>query len=226
MNEIFNDIRNLYDFRKPIAPLAEYVEFYSETSLSSVEKHIQTEHYSIKLYPSYTPTIWINLGKPYILEGDNLQQKIAQQNDIIVLRHQTLDRQVHHQDRIFTVKFLPLGFESIFGYSQSKLSDFNTNAADLLGYDFILRLKKLETLDDKVVSIESYLLGKVFNNAKPIFNGLSKAIRCYENSNFSLKITEIAAEVFLTEKTFNRHFHQTIGTNPRRYFGSHEIFGE
>ena len=107
MTEIFDDIRKLYTFKTPCNELRNYIEFFSETSIDATNQHIHTEKFTVKLFPSYTPTIWINLGSPYYLKNGNQQFFIDVNTDILLLRDDIVERTNFRTDNIFTVKFHP-----------------------------------------------------------------------------------------------------------------------
>jgi AraC-like DNA-binding protein len=220
MIEIFDDIRQFYNFWKPTSELREYIEFYSETSIDSVEKSINHEQYSIKLFPSFTPTIWINLGHPYQLFNNNCVNQIGKSEDVIVLRNQALIREVTFNDKIFTIKFLPLGFEKLFGFSQSSLQHSYYDASDLLGKEVLRKLKAAENPLDKVAYLDAFFLEKLQKSTLSvrIETVLKNSLKTFEQGYFNSKISTIASSVYLTEKTFNRQFQKSIGTNPKKYF--------
>ena len=128
ISEIFYDIRKLYHFRTPRPELLEYIEFFSETSLEATGQFIPTDRFTVRLFPSFTPTIWINLGAPYDLSNGINTKRIDKKQDVLVLRSTILERNNFSSDNIFTIKFNPLGFESIFGVSQANIGNKITGA--------------------------------------------------------------------------------------------------
>jgi hypothetical protein len=67
MTEIFDNIRGLYDFHLPCEPLRPYIEFFSESSPAKTALATAGNPFEVELFPSWTPTFWINLGAPYRL---------------------------------------------------------------------------------------------------------------------------------------------------------------
>src|SRR5688572_18007197 len=92
MTEIFDNIRKLYLFKSPCLELTSYIEFFSETSLTATGHYIDTEEFTVKLFPSYTPTIWINLGTPYFLKNGSNWKAIDESTDVLVLRNEIIER--------------------------------------------------------------------------------------------------------------------------------------
>lgn len=69
MVEIFDNIRKLYTFGEACPDLAEHIEFFSESSIESAKKYIGNSNFSVRIFPSCTPTFYINLGSPYLIRG-------------------------------------------------------------------------------------------------------------------------------------------------------------
>src|SRR5689334_22642317 len=123
MVEIFNDIRKLYNFSAPCTEVADFIEFFSESSVSATNRYAANEQFTVKLFPSWAPTFWINLGAPYFLETGKRNCLIKQSDDVLVLRDAIVTRHNQPSDYIFTVKFFPGGLERILGISQTKFID-------------------------------------------------------------------------------------------------------
>jgi AraC-like DNA-binding protein len=222
MTEIFDDINGLYAFQDPCPDLADSIEFFSETSLEASKQLLQTERFSVKLFPSYTPTMWFNLGPEYdVFDGHSLRT-IGAGFDILLLRGGMVERRNLCTDHIFTIKFKPLGFERIFGYSQGILGERIFNINEVLPANVIKKVKEMPSLTQKVSFLEKILLAKKWDPKRDQYtlNKVSKAIELYENSLFTLKMNRICAELNVSGKTFNRYFHKVMGVGPRQFFST------
>jgi|GEM_PF-4537439 len=62
MVEIFEDIRKIYEFRQPCSELSPYIEFFSESSADKTARLIYQDSFSVKMFQSWTPTIWFNFS--------------------------------------------------------------------------------------------------------------------------------------------------------------------
>src|SRR5437868_4464907 len=118
MVEIFDDIRKIYHFSPPCEELAGYIEFFSESSTEATRVDIGNTKFSVKMFPSWTPTIWINLGSPYYLTTGNHRHLIAAKKDILILRDTVVERHNLPTDHIFSIKFFPGGLEAILALDQ------------------------------------------------------------------------------------------------------------
>lgn len=220
MTEIFDDIRKLYVFRTPCPELAEHIEFFSETSLEASNLYIREDTFNVKLFPSFTPTIWLNMGASYQLLNDGKSINVEKSSDILVLRSTTLERKNLAADNIFTIKFLPMGFEAIFGISQAEIANDIVNADEILGADVIKKVKGLETLKEKSVFLEKILLEKQKRNSKNTLylESIKKSIQLFSQSGMESKLSDLASQLNVSEKTFYRYFQKAIGTNPKDFF--------
>lgn len=221
-SEIFYDIRKFYRFRAPAPELAEYIEFFSETSPEVIERIVSTENFTVALFPSFTPTIWINLGSPYNLSNGTKTKLIHKDLDVLVLRSTVLERNNFSTDNIFTIKFNPLGFESIFGVSQARIGSEIISASELLPDDVIKKLREPIGLEEKSLFLEKFISDKLYKNQADQFHlhSIKRSIDLFHNSSMGLRLSEIASQLHVSEKTFNRHFHKIVGTNPKYFFSS------
>lgn len=222
MIEIFNDIRRLYRFRQPCPELTSLVEFYSETSDEHARHCIGDQPFTVKLFPSYTPTIWINLGAPYYLQNGNDQHFISADKDILLLRDRIVERKNLPSDNIFTVKFTPGALDIIMGVTQNKLADEIFDANEIIPAALITRMKKQDQFEQRYGLLENFLLERFIRNRKktPQLTPLTKAVNSFVDSGMRLQTEELAQQLFVSSKTFNRYFHSVTGVNPKRFLAS------
>jgi AraC-like DNA-binding protein len=220
MTEIFDDIRKLYVFRSPGSGLEEYIEFFSESSPEATARYIKTDHFSVKLFPSFTPTIWINLGAPYQMDNGHSIRNVNKTSDILVLRSTLWERKNVPADHIFTIKFRPLGFEAIFGISQAKIGHDIVDAGEILSQHVIRKIKEPLSLEEKSEYLENVFREKLRQNSRDNFHlhCIKKAIDLFMISGMESKLNNLAAQLNVSEKTFYRYFYQIIGTNPKDFF--------
>ncbi|WP_462248923.1 AraC family transcriptional regulator [Ferruginibacter sp.] len=220
MVEIFDDIRKLYNFKAPCKELANYIEFFSETSVEATNQYITTEKFTVKLFPSFTPTIWINLGSPYILKNGRQQIFIDAATDILLLRNAIVERTNLRSDNIFTVKFHPGGFEAIFGIEQAKIGSEVLNLNTIFTNNIIKKFKRLYTLHERIALLENYFL-TLLNVKFAGYYGYQKvfdAIHTFKQSEMKYSTNQLATVLATTNKTLYRYFKNTIGISPKNYF--------
>ena len=221
MVEIFDDIRKLYRFKSPCEELINYIEFFSETSLDATNRFISTEKFTVKLFPSYTPTIWINLGSPYYLKNGVRCYSIDQDTDILLLRNEIVERKNRPTDNMFTVKFFPGGFETIFGFSQNKIGSDVIDLNEVIPTFITKKLRNLGSFEDRISMLQDLFLESLNRNRRQdyYFQCINKAVEFFCLSGMESGTGEIAGKLYMTDKTFYRCFQNAVGTNPKNYLG-------
>ncbi|MCG2612948.1 helix-turn-helix domain-containing protein [Terrimonas sp. NA20] len=222
MIEIFHDIRRLYKFRQPCPELESLVEFYSETSDEHSRHCIGDQPFTVKLFPSYTPTIWINLGAPYHLRNGSDLHFISADQDILLLRDRIVERQNLPSDNIFTVKFNPGALEIIMGVEQRKLVNDVFDANGIIPAELLTRMKKQDSFEQRYQLLESFLLDRFVRNKTEtsLLSPVTQAVTSFINSGMKLQTEELAQQLFVSSRTFNRYFHAVTGTNPKSFLAS------
>lgn len=219
MTEIFENIKKLYEFEQPCKELSPYIEFFSETSLSATKSYIATEEFTVKLFPSYTPTIWINLGSPYVLKNGSDWKNVDQRTDVLVLRNEIIERKNLPTDNIFTIKFYPGAIEALFGASQAKIGSQILQASELIPFPTLQKLKNLSNFKDRVKLLEDFFLDRLHRSNKigHYYSYVQKAITLFAGSGLANKNKDLAQQLALTDKSLYRYFTQTVGTSPKTY---------
>src|SRR6266516_8093177 len=92
MIEIFDDIRKIYQFHPPCEELAAYIEFFSESSPDATRYYIGNNSFTVKMFPSWTPTFWFNLGAAYYLNTTQDRYLIPPGKDILLIRDGIVER--------------------------------------------------------------------------------------------------------------------------------------
>lgn len=220
MTEIFDNIRKLYRFKAPGEALAPHIEFFSESSLDAMEQYVGEAEFTVKLFPSYTPTIWLNLGSPYQLKNGPAWHTVNEHTDVLLLRNEIVERRNLPTDNIFTVKFNPGGFETIFGISQTAIGSAIIPVDQVIPASFIKKLKGLGSFDDRLVSFENFLLEKLEKNIKRegfYLQCIKDTVNAFTGSGLEAAISELAGKLYITEKTLYRCFTKVVGTSPKNF---------
>jgi len=220
MTEIFNDINKMYRFSRPTELLAPFIEFFSESCGAQTTSVFDGKPFSVKLFPSWTPTIWINLGKPYGLQMNGRTTLLQKDEDILILRDGTVTRQIHPADHIFTIKFFPGGLQAIMGIEQPVLRNKICSAAAFLPAKLIACIKNQYDFTDRKSLVETFFLQQL--QQQPPRDHYTKLVRdsigLYAEDNMHYNISQVAEKMFVTSKTINRYFHRVVGTAPKQYF--------
>lgn len=221
MIEIFDNIRQIYEFSPPCEELAPYIEFFSESSASATAQLFGTEAFCVQLFPSWTPTFWINLGVPYYLTGQRRSQTISENEDILVLRSGNMTRYNQASDHIFTVKFYPGGLEAVLGINQAAFVDQVVDLRNILPAQLLKQVKQSETFQCRMTLVQTYFLHQYQPNKRAkdhYFQLIQNSIDAYSLSELQLNTSQLAEKSFVSSKTINRYFHKVVGLSPKKYF--------
>lgn len=219
MVEIFDNIRKIYLFSQPCEELADYIEFFSESSADATHAFAGNACFTVKMFPSWTPTFWINLGAPYYLALGNKRYFIPPGKDILVARDTVAERYNQPSDHLFTIKFYPGGLETVLGIDQSSLAGRLVHLQDVLPGSFILLIKKANGFEERKKLLEGFFLSQM-KTQKPRVHYtelVRKTIATYTMGDMQYNVNEISERLFITSKTINRYFNKVIGTTPKNY---------
>lgn len=225
MVEIFDNIHKIYQYQPPCGELANYIAFFSESSSQATSQYMAGSHFNVRLFPSWTPTCWVNLGSPYQLIIGNKHFSVRANEDVLLLRDTIVERCNLPSDHIFTVKFSPGGFEAILGIQQSALEGKLLNLAEVIPAQILQNIKRVDNFEERVGLLQNFFLKQLHRQTiqKHYFTTVQKAIETYYISNMEFNSNEVAKEVFATNKTIYRYFNKVIGTTPKNYFSTLRI---
>jgi hypothetical protein len=222
MTEIFDNIHKIYQYSKPCEGLSDYVDFFSQSSGDSTFQNFGNERFTVKMFPSWTPTFWINLGSPYQLTLGEKCYDIPSGRDVLILRDTIAERHNLPSDNIFTVKFFPGGLEAVFGINQGTIAGKVIDLQTILPFKLLLAVRASLHFEERVSLLQNYFLQhaerqKVDNH---YFSVVHKTIAIYENERLKAATATMAKEIGATDKTIYRYFNKVIGTSPKNYLGT------
>jgi AraC-like DNA-binding protein len=220
MVEIFQNIRKRYRFSTPCEELVNAVEFFSQSVLDCSSQHSTVDSSSVKMFPSWTPTFYINLGTPYDIVLKNSLYHVKADEDVLILRNADVTRHILPADNIFTVKFYPGGLEAVLGINQVLVIDQLLHLHHFLPVQLLSGIKQPISFEERVTMMESYLLA-AYVKRKSQAHYVSIVNDCigeYQAAGLRLNTSKVAETQFISSKTINRYFHRVIGTSPKNYF--------
>lgn len=220
MVEIFDNIKKIYRFSAPMPELADYIEFLSESLGEDTARVAGDQGFFVKMFASWTPTFWINLGTSYHLSMGDDCYLIEPDHDILVLRDSIVTRHNQPTDHIFTVKFFPGGLEAIFGISQTKFINEVVDLRHVLPGWLLQSVRMAMSFDERLDLIQQFLLENWLGQSRKdhYIQLVNDSIDLYEAGSMGYNVSEVAERMFITSKTINRYFNDVVGTSPRKYF--------
>ena len=220
MVEIFDNIRQLYNFSAPCPELADYIEFFSESAAEETALYARNKRFTVKMFASWTPTIWINLGTPYELVAGQTCYPVNASDDVLVLRDATMERRNLPSDHIFTVKFFPGGLEAVLGLNQTAFIGRIIALNDILPGLLIHSVKMANSFRERMDLLQDFFLSQHAKQRKKdhYIHLVKDSIDLYANNRMQYNTSEVAERMFITSKTINRYFNNFIGLSPKKYF--------
>lgn len=220
MIEIFQNIREIYDFAVPCGELLPYVEFFSESSPQKCDIYFDQGHASVTMFQSWTPTFYINLTGSYVIDVGQERFAVNDDQDILILRNGTVKRHNQPLDRIFTVKFFPGGLAAVLGLDQTAMADQVIPLNRVLPAELLARIKVASSFEERIDAMETFLLTAMNRKKKAdhYFHLVFQAVGEYKATGMQLNTSEVAERIFITSKSINRYFNRVIGVAPKKYF--------
>jgi len=218
MVEIFQNIRKIYTFQSPCEELTDHVEFFSESSPDATKQYISGRYFSVKMFASWTPTFYINLGAPYEILVGGKRHFIAADEDILILRNSIVERYNTPTDNIFTVKFYPGSLEAVLNIKQALLADQVISLREILPTALLNQIKQPVGFEERVGLMQNYLLNQYRTPQDYYVKFVKDAIDNFSQTGLQFTTGHLAERMFTTSKTINRYFNQVIGTSPKNYF--------
>ncbi|MGI4734247.1 MAG: helix-turn-helix domain-containing protein [Janthinobacterium lividum] len=220
MVEIFQDIRQAYDFDRPCEALAPYVEFYAQSARAHLPSPGALAYHSSTMFASWTPTCYINLGPAYVIDLAHMRYTVRAGEDVVLLRNTTVTRHKRATDNLFTLKFYPGGLEAVLGISQVQFTNRLVPLTQVLPMPLVAHLKQPLSFAERVGVLEPFLLRALCRPARldHYVRLVHDAIGEYQASGLVLSPSAVAERLFLSSKTINRYFHRVVGTAPSQYF--------
>ena len=220
MTELFDNIRGIYDFSAPCEELQPFIEFFSESSRERTESLAADKDFVVEMFPSWTPTFWINLGAPYRLTTGHGSYSISPDCDIVVIRDSTMTRHNLPSDHLFSVKFFPGGLQAVLGISQTKFIGTIVPLSQILPARLIDQVKTAGSFQQRKTLLQDFFTAS--RARRPKKDHYSQLVRdsvgFYENAGMHPNTTQLAGRHFIHSRTINRYFHQVIGLAPKKYF--------
>lgn len=222
MTELFHNIRSLYRFKDPCDELKNYIEFFSESCFESTKQIVNGRSFSIKMFKSWTPTFWINLGPSYDLLLNGTIHRIKANSAIALTRAETSERLNRPSDHLFTVKFYPGALKHVIGVDQTNIRAGWTELNKLLPDVLIQKITRAACFEQRILLMEDFLLQKMKAEKKTdhYTNLVRGTIALYSENGMKFNVGELALKTFTSSKTLRRYFDRAIGISPKQYFES------
>ena len=213
---VINSKKNMYYYiSKPSFFLSQYVKQYwsLESCIATGREHIQ------RIVPNGLFELIIYLDdKPITID----QQKSVSDNIVITGQLNSYhELKVMGKLSLFAIYFLPHGLSMFLDLPMKEI--FNMSVP----LKFIIKdtvdkledeLSSAETFKKKIEIAESFLLAQIKKNEKKYkFERIRHAVNLINQSKGIIEIEDLASDIFLSRKQFERTFSDFIGTSPKQF---------
>jgi AraC-like DNA-binding protein len=202
-------------FAKPSKTLAPYIKRYwaIENVLDKSEICVQ------RIIPTGLPELLLYFTpRPKILtENKELSDNFA------LFGHQNgfYDMELTGELSVFSIVFQPQGLMQFFNFPLSEICNRNVSLKDInrqSGRDLEEQMSEVSTFQQKVNIVETYLFDLLKNNFDDFkFRRINHIAGLIKQTHGNINVNQMASEVCLCRKQFERIFAEHIGISPKQY---------
>jgi AraC-like DNA-binding protein len=199
---------------EPIKILRKYIKNYFIVETNTSVDFLPKE----RVYPCGYATMVFHYGSPSKFQKKNLSQYI--EPNLVICGQQTnyYDLSLSGKTGMIFVVFRPHGVKSFFNFPITELVNENLSLHDLINNEAIeLEDKLLSAPNNKqrIAYLENFLTGRL--NCNNEFERVEHAMRLIESTKGQIKTQDVASEVCLGIKQFERIFSKYVGINPKKF---------
>ena len=199
---------------RPTGILSKYINNYFIVETDNSEDYLPNE----RVYPCGYATMVFHYGSPSKFQKKNSSKYI--EPNLVICGQQTnyYDLTLSGKTGMVLVVFRPHGLKSFFNFPITELLNENLSLQDLIKNEAVELEDKLFNAPNnklRVIHLEKFLIKKLIHNNE--FERVEHAIKIIENSKGLIKTQDIAHEVCLGIKQFERTFSKYVGVNPKKF---------
>ncbi len=199
---------------EPIKILSKYIKNYFIVETDSEIDYLPKE----RVYPSGYATMVFHYGSPSKFQKKNSNKYI--EPNLVICGQQTnyYDLSLSGKTGMILIVFRPHGVKSFFNFPITELLNENLSLQDLINNEAIeLEDKLLNSPNNKqrITHLENFLIKRLIYNNE--IERVEHAIKMIENTKGQIKAQNIASEVCLGIKQFERTFSKYVGINPKKF---------
>lgn len=199
---------------EPIKILSKYIKNYFIVETDSEIDYLPKE----RVYPSGYATMVFHYGSPSKFRKKNSSKYI--EPNLVICGQQTnyYDLSLSGKTGMILIVFRPHGVKSFFNFPITELLNENLSLQDLAVNGAVeLEDKLFNSPNNKqrVIHLENFFIKRLIPNNE--FKRVEHAVKIIENSKGKIKAQDIAHEVCLGIKQFERTFSKYVGVNPKKF---------
>ncbi|NLM68273.1 MAG: AraC family transcriptional regulator [Enterococcus sp.] len=199
---------------KPTGILSKYINNYFIVETYNSEDYLPNE----RVYPCGYATLVFHYGSPSIFQKKDSSKYI--EPNLVICGQQTnyYDLSLSGKTGMILIVFRPHGVKSFFNFPITELLNENLSLQDLANNEANeLEDKLFNSPNNKqrIIHLENFLIKRLIHNSE--FERVEHALKIIENSKGQIKAQDIAHEVCLGIKQFERTFSNCVGINPKKF---------
>jgi len=204
----------MFDLIKPTEILKNYIKNYCIVEINELFEFLPVE----RVYPNGNVTLVFHYGSPSKFKKRNSIEYI--ESNLVICGQQSsyYDLSLSGRTSMILIVFKPHGVKSFFNLPISELLNENLPLQDLIENEAPELEDKLfnsKNNNQRIIYLEKFLLKRLILDKD--FERVEHAIKMIENSKGQIKTQNIAQEVCLGIKQFERIFSKYVGVNPKKY---------
>lgn len=204
----------MFDLIEPIKILKKYIKNYFVIETDNYVDFLPME----RVFPIGNATLVFHYGSPSKFKTKNQNEYI--ESNLVICGQQTnyYDLSLAGKTGMILIVFKSHGVNSFFNFPATELLNKNLSLSDLVKNDAIeLEDKLFNSTNNKqrIIHIEDYLIRRLIQNRD--FERVEHAVKMIENFKGKIKTEDIAQEVCLGIKQFERIFSNHVGLNPKKF---------
>lgn len=199
---------------QPVNILSKYIKNYFIVETDNSTDFLPEE----RVYPCGYATMVFHYGSPSKFRKKNSNNYI--EPNLVICGQQTTyyDLSLSGKTGMILIVFKPHGVQPFFNFPITELLNQNLSLQDLASNDACELEDKLFNAPDnkqRIIHLENFLINKLIT--KNEFERVEHAIKLIEHSKGQMRAREIASEVCLGIKQFERTFSKYVGVNPKKF---------
>lgn len=204
----------MIDSIRPTGILSKYLQNYFIVETDNPIDFLPNE----RVYPCGYATMVFHYGSPSIFQKKDSSKYI--EPNLVICGQQTsyYDLSLSGKTGMILIVFRPHGVKSFFNFPITELLNENLSLHDLINSETIELEDKLFNSPNnrqRITHLENFLIKRLIHNNE--FERVEHALEIIENSKGQIKTQDIAHEVCLGIKQFERTFSKYVGINPKKY---------
>jgi AraC-like DNA-binding protein len=204
----------MIDSIQPTGILGKYIQNYFIVEVDDPIDFLPKE----RVYPTGNATMVFHYGNPSKFQKSESSEYI--EPTLVICGQQTnyYDVSLSGKTGMILIVFKPHGIKSFFNMPITEILNENISLQNLANNEVNeLEDKLLNARNNtqRIIHLESFLTERLTHNND--FKRIAYAVELIENSKGQIKTHDIAIEVCLGIKQFERVFSKNVGINPKKY---------